>query len=89
MGVHDLNFDLSVCAVPGFGWRMSRGKTLFVQVIEYVATCLLIAKEELHLDASRYTCLQILSISIFEKRRFHVSFSPVGPKQNRPARLTN
>jgi IS4 transposase len=34
-----------------------------------VATCVLIAivKTELQLDASLYTCLQILSVSIFEK----------------------
>jgi hypothetical protein len=34
-----------------------------------VATYVLIAivKKELHLDASLYTCLQILSVSVFEK----------------------
>ena len=34
-----------------------------------VATYVLIAivKEELHLEASRYTCLQVLSVSVFEK----------------------
>ena len=34
-----------------------------------IATYVLIAivKKELHLDASLYTCLQILSVSVFEK----------------------
>ena len=34
-----------------------------------VSTYVLIAivKKELHLDASLYTCLQILSVSVFEK----------------------
>ena len=34
-----------------------------------MATCVLIAivKKELQLDASLYTCLQILSVSVFEK----------------------
>ena len=38
-----------------------------------VATYVLIAivKKELHLDASLYTCLQIFSVSVFEKT--HIS----------------
>jgi hypothetical protein len=41
-----------------------------------VATCVLFAivKKELQLDASLYTCLQILSVSIFEKTEISCSF---------------
>ena len=56
-----------------------------------VATYVLIAivKKELHLDASLYTCLQILSVSIFEKAQLFealtpdrtASDSPVDPNQ--------
>jgi hypothetical protein len=39
------------------------------QVWSAIATYVLIAivKKELHLNASLYTCLQILSVSVFEK----------------------
>jgi len=39
------------------------------QIWSAVSTCVLIAivKKEFHLDASLYTCLQILSVSVFEK----------------------
>jgi Domain of unknown function (DUF4372)/Transposase DDE domain len=48
-----------------------------------VATYVLIAivKKELQLDASLYTCLQILSVSIFEKPRFHAPCSPISPNE--------
>ena len=56
-----------------------------------VATCVLIAivKTELQLDASLYTCLQILSVSIFEKTQIkcalqsnpHNYNQPVNPNQ--------
>jgi Domain of unknown function (DUF4372)/Transposase DDE domain len=43
-----------------------------------VATYLLIAilKKELHIDASLYTCLQILSVSVFEKTEVSCAFQP-------------
>ena len=44
-----------------------------------IATYVLIAivKKELQLDASLYTCLQILSVSVFEKTQFHAPCSPI------------
>jgi len=43
-----------------------------------IATYLLIAivKKELHLDASLYTCLQILSVSVFEKTEVSCALQP-------------
>ncbi|MEW6684429.1 MAG: IS4 family transposase [Nitrospirota bacterium] len=43
-----------------------------------VATYVLIAivKKELHLDASLYTCLQILSVSVFEKTEISCALQP-------------
>ena len=43
-----------------------------------VATYVLIAivKKELNLDASLYTCLQILSVSIFEKTEISCALQP-------------
>ena len=43
-----------------------------------VATYVLIAilKKELHIDASLYTCLQILSVSVFEKTEVSCAFQP-------------
>jgi len=43
-----------------------------------VATCGLIAivKRELHLDASLYTWLQILSVSVFEKTEMSCALRP-------------
>ena len=43
-----------------------------------VATYVLIAivKQELHLDASLYTCLQILSVSVFEKTEVSCALQP-------------
>jgi len=51
-----------------------------------VATYVLIAivKKELHLDASLYTCLQILSVSVFEKTQL-LSALQTGDSQNEPA----
>ena len=44
-----------------------------------VATYVLIAiiKKELELEASLYTCLQILSVSIFEKTHISCALAPV------------
>ena len=43
-----------------------------------VATYVLIAiaRKELHLDASLYTCLQILSVSVFEKTQISCALQP-------------
>jgi hypothetical protein len=43
-----------------------------------IATYLLVAilKKELHLDAPLYTCLQILSVSIFEKTQLSCALQP-------------
>ena len=43
-----------------------------------VATYVLIAivKKQLHLDASLYTCLQILSVSVFEKTELSCALQP-------------
>jgi len=43
-----------------------------------VSTYVLIAivKKELHLDASLYTCLQILSVSVFEKTEVSCVLQP-------------
>ena len=43
-----------------------------------VSTYVLIAivKKELHLDASLYTCLQILSVSVFEKAEVSCALQP-------------
>ncbi len=43
-----------------------------------VATYVLIAivKKELQLDASLYTCLQILSVSVFEKTQLSCALQP-------------
>jgi hypothetical protein len=49
-----------------------------------VATYVLIAivKKELKLDASLYTCLQILSVSIFEKTEISCALQPYLPSTN-------
>jgi hypothetical protein len=49
-----------------------------------VATYVLIAivKKELQLDASLYTLLQILSVSVFEKTQLHQAFAGSGQLQN-------
>jgi hypothetical protein len=48
-----------------------------------VATYVLIAilKKELQLDASLYTCLQILSVSVFEKTEISCAFQPDRPQR--------
>jgi Domain of unknown function (DUF4372)/Transposase DDE domain len=51
-----------------------------------VSTYVLIAivKKELHLDASLYTCLQILSVSIFEKTQLSCALQPDRPQITPP-----
>ena len=51
-----------------------------------VATYVLIAiiKKELHLDASLYTCLQILSVSVFEKTEISCALRPDRPQTEPP-----
>ena len=52
-----------------------------------IATYVLIAivKKELKLDASHYTCLQILSVSIFEKTEISCALQPYLHRTNQPA----
>ena len=51
-----------------------------------VATYVLIAivKKELQLDASLYTCLQILSVSVFEKTQLSCALQPDDPRTKPP-----
>ena len=51
-----------------------------------VATYVLIAivRKELHLDASLYTCLQILSVSVFEKTQLSCALQPDQPQTEPP-----
>lgn len=51
-----------------------------------VATYVLIAivKRELHLEASLYTCLQILSVSVFEKNQLECALRPDEPRVELP-----
>ena len=53
-----------------------------------VATYVLIAivKKELQLDASLYTCLQILSVSVFEKTQLSCALKPDEPRSELPDR---
>jgi hypothetical protein len=53
-------------------------------------TYLLIAiiEKEFQLDASLYTCLQILSVSIFEKQRSHAPCSKISQTPTCTATLT-
>ncbi len=52
-----------------------------------IATYVLIAivKKELKLDASLYTCLQILSVSIFEKTEISCALQPGQSRTDMPA----
>ena len=56
-----------------------------------VSTSVLIAivKKELHLDASLYTCLQILSVSVFEKTQLSYALQPVSPQPLRRPSITS
>src|SRR6202022_589127 len=55
-----------------------------------VATYVLIAivKKELQLDASLYTCLQILSVSVFEKTQLSCALQP-DPEIEKSTAITN
>ena len=55
-----------------------------------VATYVLIAivNKELHLDASLYTCLQTLSVSVFEKTELSCALQP-GASQTEPPPCAN
>ena len=48
-----------------------------------------IAKKALHLNASLYTLLQILSVSIFEKPLFHGPYNPIPTKALHRTPATN
>ena len=56
-----------------------------------VATYVLIAiiRKELQIEASMYTCLQILSVSVFEKTRFPAPFRAMSPQPNTQATLSS
>ena len=43
-----------------------------------------IVKKELHLDASLYTCLQILSVSVFEKTQISCALQADASQTNMP-----
>ena len=62
------NGSSSTCASRNFSGQPSEN-AVKTQVWCAIATYVLIAiaKKELQLDASLYTCLQILSVSVFEK----------------------
>jgi hypothetical protein len=47
-----------------------------------------IVKKELQLDASLYTCLQILSVSVFEETQLSCALQP-NDSQTKPAHLAN
>ncbi len=55
-----------------------------------VPICMLISivKKELHLDASLYTLLQILSMPVFKNPRFHAPCSPTPQLQKHHSTLT-
>ena len=52
-----------------------------------VATYVLIAivKKELHLNASLYTCLQVLSVSVFEKTEISCALQPYQSQTESPS----
>ncbi|SCC93155.1 hypothetical protein THIX_30383 [Thiomonas sp. X19] len=47
---------------------------IWCAIATYVLTAVI--KKELHLDASLYTCLQILSVSVFEKTQLSCALQP-------------
>ena len=57
------------------------------QVWSAIATYVLIAivKKEFHLDASLYTCLQILSVSVVEKTQLSCALQLADPRTEPPA----
>ncbi len=57
------------------------------QVWSAIATYVLIAivKKELQLNASLYTCLQILSVSVFEKAQLSCALQLDDPRTEPPA----
>jgi hypothetical protein len=57
-----------------------------IQIWSAVSTYVLIAiiKKELHLEASLYTLLQILSVSVFEKTQISSAFQRVVDQKNEP-----
>ena len=57
---------------------LSVGSQAALVPVWFLATYVLIAivKKELHLNASLYTCLQILSVSVFEKTEVSCALQP-------------
>jgi len=60
------------------GWTGTSENAVKTQIWCAVATYVLIAivKKELQLNASLYTCLQIFSVSIFEKTEISYALQP-------------
>jgi len=56
-------------------------------VVSYVLIA--IVKKELKLDASHYTCLQILSVSIFEKTEISCALQPYLHRTDQQDSLTS
>ena len=76
MGVHDLNFRLSICDHSEFS-ELSEN-AVKTQIWCAVSTYVLIAilKKELQLNVPLYTMLQILFVSIFEKTLILCTLQP-------------
>jgi len=65
----------------------TREKQIWCAIATYVLIA--IVKKELKLDASLYTCLQILSVSIFEKTEISCAFSHISTEPTNLLSLTN
>ena len=63
------------------------GNAVKTQIWCAVSTCVLIAivKKALHLDASLYTCLPILSVSVFEKAEVSCALQPTRSHSEQPS----
>ena len=62
--------------------QMALGQPLWCAVSTYVLIA--IVKKELHLNASLYTLLQILSVSVFEKTQLSCALQPDSPVPESP-----
>jgi len=75
-----MGYTRRAARASGTPWRRTTGSptenAVKTQIWCAVATYVLIAivKKELQLDASLYTCLQILSVSVFEKTEVSCAF---------------
>ena len=80
----------SVMRSTDFGTSPTSENAVKTQVWCAVATYVLIAivKKELQLDAPLYSCLQILSVSVFEKTQLSCALQP-DPSQSDPINEAN